>query len=62
VNVPIDYSDEDGDKATLAVIKLSAQSDTDYRETVLVNPGGPGKSGVPAITSLGSFLASVIGN
>ncbi|PBK63026.1 alpha/beta-hydrolase [Armillaria solidipes] len=60
--VPIDYSNEDGDKATLAIIKLSAQSETDYKGTVLINPGGPGESGVAAITSLGSFLASVIGN
>lgn len=62
MKVPIDYSNEDGDKAALAVIKLSAQSETDYKGTVLINPGGPGESGVAAITSLGSFLASVIGN
>ncbi|KAK0221345.1 TAP-like protein-domain-containing protein [Armillaria fumosa] len=60
--VPIDYSNEDGGKATLAVIKLSAQSETEYKGTVLINPGGPGESGVAAITSLGSLFASVIGN
>ncbi|KAK0202233.1 Alpha/Beta hydrolase protein [Desarmillaria ectypa] len=60
--VPIDYSNEDGDKAALAVIKLSAQSETEYKGTVLMNPGGPGGSGVVYLTSIGSLLASVIGN
>ncbi|KAK0202252.1 TAP-like protein-domain-containing protein [Desarmillaria ectypa] len=60
--VPIDYSKEEGDEAALALIKLSAQSETDYKGTVLINPGGPGESGVAAITSLGSLLVSVIGN
>ncbi|KAK0436830.1 Alpha/Beta hydrolase protein, partial [Desarmillaria tabescens] len=60
--VPIDYSNEDRDKAALAVIKYSAVSETDYRGTVLMNPGGPGASGVAIMVSLGSLLASIIGN
>ncbi|PBK84153.1 hypothetical protein ARMGADRAFT_1088619 [Armillaria gallica] len=60
--VPIDYSNEGGDKAALAVIKLSAQSETEYKGTVLMNPGGPGSSGVSTLTSIGQQLSSIIGN
>ncbi|KAK0187556.1 Alpha/Beta hydrolase protein [Armillaria mellea] len=60
--VPIDYSNEGGDKAALAVIKLSAQSETEYKGAVLMNPGGPGVSGVSALTNFGPPLASIIGN
>ncbi|KAK0479822.1 TAP-like protein-domain-containing protein [Armillaria luteobubalina] len=60
--VPIDYSNEDGDKAALAVIKLPAQSETQYKGAILMNPGGPGGRGVAFLLSLGSSLASVVGN
>ncbi|PBK80031.1 hypothetical protein ARMGADRAFT_1172101 [Armillaria gallica] len=60
--VPIDYSNEDGDKAALAVIKLSVKSKTEYKGAVLMNPGGPGASGVAILASIGSLLASVVGN
>ncbi|KAK0445892.1 TAP-like protein-domain-containing protein [Armillaria borealis] len=62
LKVPIDYSNEGGDKAALAVIKLSAQSATEFKGTVLMNPGGPGGSGVTTLVSSGPLLASVIGN
>ncbi|SJL15396.1 uncharacterized protein ARMOST_18893 [Armillaria ostoyae] len=62
LKVPIDYSNEDGDKAALAVIRFPAQSETEYKGTILINPGGPGISGVSALTSSGPFAASVIGN
>ncbi|KAK0243686.1 Alpha/Beta hydrolase protein [Armillaria nabsnona] len=60
--VPIDYSNEGGDKAALAVIKLSAESEADFKGIVLMNPGGPGGSGVSVLTSMGPQLASIIGN
>ncbi|PBK88208.1 alpha/beta-hydrolase [Armillaria gallica] len=60
--VPIDYSNEDGDKVALAVMKLSAHSETEYKGTVLMNPGGPGASGVVYLASIGSLLTSIIGN
>ncbi|SJL15398.1 uncharacterized protein ARMOST_18895 [Armillaria ostoyae] len=60
--VPVDYSNEGGDKAALAVIKLSAQSETKFKGTVLINPGGPGHSGVTTLVSSGPLLASIIGN
>ncbi|KAK0218509.1 hypothetical protein EDD85DRAFT_990159 [Armillaria nabsnona] len=60
--VPIDYSNEDGDKAALTVIKLSMKSKTEYKGAVLMNPGGPGTSGVAILASIGSLLVSVVGN
>ncbi|KAK0487949.1 TAP-like protein-domain-containing protein [Armillaria novae-zelandiae] len=60
--VPIDYSNEDGSQAALAVIKLPAQSETEYKGTVLINPGGPGGSGVSAMTSIGPLAVSILGN
>ncbi|KAK0457510.1 TAP-like protein-domain-containing protein [Desarmillaria tabescens] len=60
--VPIDYSNEDGNKAALAVIKLPAQSQEDYKGAVLINPGGPGGSGVATIASAGPLFASIIGS
>ncbi|KAK0229647.1 hypothetical protein EDD85DRAFT_939884 [Armillaria nabsnona] len=60
--VPIDYSNEDGDKAALTVMKLSAHSETEYKGTVLMNPGGPGASGVVYLASIGSLITSIIGN
>ncbi|KAK0504492.1 TAP-like protein-domain-containing protein [Armillaria luteobubalina] len=60
--VPIDYSNEGGDNAALAVIKLSAQSETEYKGAVLMNPGGPGDSGVTTLVSSGPLLGSIVGN
>ncbi|KAK0202251.1 TAP-like protein-domain-containing protein [Desarmillaria ectypa] len=60
--VPIDYSNEDGDKVALAVIKLPAQSQTDYKGAVLMNPGGPGSSGVADVAYAGQLFSSIIGN
>ncbi|KAK0445905.1 TAP-like protein-domain-containing protein [Armillaria borealis] len=60
--VPIDYSNEDGGKAALAVIKFPAQSETEYKGTILINPGGPGGSGVSALTSSTPLAVSVFGN
>ncbi|KAK0479962.1 TAP-like protein-domain-containing protein [Armillaria luteobubalina] len=60
--VPLDYSNEDGDKAALAVIKLPAQSETEYKGTVLINPGGPGVSGIATLISSSTLAVSVVGN
>ncbi|KAK0479961.1 Alpha/Beta hydrolase protein, partial [Armillaria luteobubalina] len=60
--VPIDYSNEDGDKAALAVIKIPAQSDVEYKGAFLTNPGGPGVSGVAVLDVIRPLLDLVIGN
>ncbi|MFM9034937.1 MAG: alpha/beta hydrolase [Mycobacterium sp.] len=48
--VPVDYSDPGKDVATLALIRLPATGDK--IGSLVVNPGGPGDSGVEAAISL----------
>ncbi|KAK0231501.1 TAP-like protein-domain-containing protein [Armillaria fumosa] len=60
--VPINYSNEDGDKAALAVIKIPAQSDVEYKGAFLTNLGGPGVSGVTFLDAIRPLLDLVIGN
>ncbi|WP_037363442.1 alpha/beta hydrolase [Amycolatopsis orientalis] len=46
VPVPLDYRDPDGRKIDLAVSRLSAAKPDKRRGVLLVNPGGPGLSGL----------------
>ena len=45
VEVPLDYAEPDGESITLSVLKVPARDD-DPVGAMLVNPGGPGGSGV----------------
>ncbi|MGB9306506.1 MAG: alpha/beta hydrolase [Mycobacterium sp.] len=49
--VPVDYNDLDGDVATLALIRFPATGDK--IGSLVINPGGPGESGIEA--ALGVF-------
>ncbi|KAK0490343.1 hypothetical protein IW261DRAFT_1555485 [Armillaria novae-zelandiae] len=63
LKVPIDYSNEDDDKAALAVIKIPAQYDVEYKAPFFkTNPGGPGVSGVTFLDVIRPLLDLVIGN
>ena len=44
--VPIDYSRPDGDTIKLALLKAPATSSSERIGSLVVNPGGPGGSGV----------------
>lgn len=46
LKVPIDYSKPDGDTVELSVLKVEAKSPAKRRGSLVVNPGGPGGSGV----------------
>ena len=50
VSVPVDYAKPDGDIAQLALIKFPATGDK--IGSLVINPGGPGESGVTAAASL----------
>jgi pimeloyl-ACP methyl ester carboxylesterase len=55
LQVPLNYADRGGRKITLALSEVPATAPADKRQGVLlVNPGGPGGSGL----SLASFVAS----
>lgn len=56
LRVPLDYADPDGRQITIALnrIKGTAPRDGDHLGSLLVNPGGPGASGL----SLARFVAA----
>ena len=56
VIVPLDYSELDGDTVELAVNRLPASGSGDRVGSLLVNPGGPGASGVDFVKQGGSTL------
>ena len=59
--VPLDYSDPDGRKAAIALIRRPATTKEGYRGPVLFNPGGPGGSGVSMVLTVGEALGTIIG-
>ncbi|KAK7032351.1 hypothetical protein VNI00_013099 [Paramarasmius palmivorus] len=64
LQVPLDYSDPDGQSAAIALIRIKANVSTDsaeYRGPILFNPGGPGGSGVELVHSAGQALATIVG-
>jgi len=55
IAVPIDYSQPDGAGATLALIRFPATGEK--IGSLIINPGGPGESGIEAAASLVEGLA-----
>ncbi|KAH9483235.1 Carboxylesterase A [Psilocybe cubensis] len=63
VNVPLDYSNPDGEEAIIALARKPAAVPRDsksYRGPILLNPGGPGGSGVGLIMGQGGDLLRTI--
>jgi pimeloyl-ACP methyl ester carboxylesterase len=54
LSVPVDYSKPDGDVAQIAMIRFKATGDK--IGSLVVNPGGPGESGVEAAASMAPTL------
>lgn len=46
LTVPVDYADPTGETATLALLRLPATDQGDRIGSLVINPGGPGGSGV----------------
>ena len=62
--MPLDYANPQGDELAIALLKIPANistSDPAYRGPVLINPGGPGGSGVDFALGLGSLSETLIG-
>ena len=55
IAVPVNYDEPDGDVATLAVIRFPATGDK--IGSLIINPGGPGESGVEAAAGIVETLA-----
>ena len=61
LSVPLDYDDPDGEKIELAVSRVvHTVPDDEYQGVMLVNPGGPGGSGL-IFAVLGAFVPGGVG-
>lgn len=56
LEVPLDYGKPDGRQLTLAVSRVRSENPAARRGTLLFIPGGPGGSGVQALTRKGNAL------
>ncbi|KAJ7151960.1 TAP-like protein-domain-containing protein [Mycena filopes] len=60
--VPLDYTSSAAGNASIAVTRYpSTSSKADYLGPVLLNPGGPGGSGVGYVVEAGQHIATVLG-
>src|SRR5215470_5975354 len=57
VPVPLDYDKPNGASIVLSLIRLRATDPARRIGSLLVNPGGPGGSGVDLVLGFGEFLA-----
>ncbi|KAH7394211.1 TAP-like protein-domain-containing protein [Phaeosphaeria sp. MPI-PUGE-AT-0046c] len=58
--VPLDYANLSAGTTTIAYIKQAAQSSSSSAEDILINPGGPGGSGVDFLLAEGSMLSQLM--
>lgn len=58
LGVPMDYKKPKGRKINIAMVKMPAQDPARKIGILLVNPGGPGASGIELIKNYGSILFS----
>ncbi|MGZ5418744.1 MAG: alpha/beta hydrolase [Nocardioides sp.] len=58
IKVPLDYEDPDGRSIELSVLKVPAQSKEQRVGSLVVNPGGPGGSGVDYASNAASYFGS----
>ncbi|KAI3598077.1 alpha beta hydrolase fold family [Moniliophthora roreri] len=62
--VPLNYSDPEGQSAAIALVRMKANvsvDSTDYLGPILLNPGGPGGSGVDLILTFGTRFRETLG-
>ncbi|KAK9426677.1 putative Peptidase S33 tripeptidyl aminopeptidase-like C-terminal domain-containing protein [Seiridium unicorne] len=65
LDVPLDYQNPSVGRASIPIIKYPAQANSSYgpyQGMILVNPGGPGSSGVDEARYNGSLLQTVVGS
>ncbi|KAJ7608506.1 TAP-like protein-domain-containing protein [Mycena polygramma] len=64
LKVPLDYSHPEDAAAAIAIIRVHSRVPHDspeYRGPVLINPGGPGGSGVDTVLTRGSQFSTILG-
>lgn len=57
LNVPIDYSDPEGPNVQIALARIPARDPAQRRGAIVMDPGGPGISGVTEILKYDSYLS-----
>ncbi|KAJ7503986.1 Alpha/Beta hydrolase protein, partial [Mycena galericulata] len=61
--VPLDYASAATGTAAIAVTRYTSNSSkSDYRGPVLLNPGGPGGSGVDYVVEAGPSISTILGS
>ncbi|KAF5336901.1 hypothetical protein D9611_003052 [Ephemerocybe angulata] len=64
LEVPLNYSEPRGRQAAIALIRkpaLFSEGSRFYKGPVLINPGGPGGSGVDVVLRLGNAISTILG-
>ncbi|KAJ7499673.1 TAP-like protein-domain-containing protein [Mycena latifolia] len=64
LKVPLDYSQPDGASAAIAMVRIHsivAHDSPSYRGPILLNPGGPGGSGVDFVARRGAQISTIVG-
>ncbi|KAJ7123163.1 TAP-like protein-domain-containing protein [Mycena epipterygia] len=64
LKVPLDYSHPDAASAAIAIIRIHSivpHDSASYRGPILINPGGPGGSGLYTIMKAGGLLSIIVG-
>lgn len=63
LDVPLDWlNPNNDDRVILAIARLRATDEKDYKGPVFFNPGGPGGSGIWALKDHGKQLQTIVGN
>jgi pimeloyl-ACP methyl ester carboxylesterase len=60
ISVPLDYAEPDGKQITVALVRLHDRSDSSPIGSLLMDPGGPGGSGVQFAASIAAALPSTV--
>jgi pimeloyl-ACP methyl ester carboxylesterase len=60
IEVPLDYADTSGRTVTLQLVKVHDRANTAHVGSLLVNPGGPGGSGVDLALGLSAELSDTL--
>ncbi|KAF7336666.1 AB hydrolase-1 domain-containing protein [Mycena venus] len=62
LEVPLDYSSSAAGTASIAIARYPANcTKSEYRGPILLNPGGPGGSGIDYVIAAGASIATIIG-
>ncbi|KAJ6478062.1 hypothetical protein C8R47DRAFT_1323137 [Mycena vitilis] len=64
LKVPLDYAHPEGESVAIAMRRIhsrSPHSSPEYRGPILLNPGGPGGSGVDFIPRYGAYISTIVG-